>query len=147
MINTSVQPRMKVGDTCPKGHVIEGANISIQNRKGDKFYRCRQCRNEWCRIDRAKNRAKRETVTLIKLTKVEAQGQLQDALVNKKSNCQDNPSRYVDYDEANPPSQRAADYLCGGCPILAQCRAFAQVEKPYMGVWGAQVWVEGRVRK
>lgn len=61
-----------------------------------------------------------------------------------RSICYAIPHEYVDYDEDNPPSKQEAYYMCKGCPMLVECGRFAAASKPYIGVWGGEVYHEGK---
>jgi len=60
-----------------------------------------------------------------------------------KSLCSNNPKEYVDYDVE--PTQEDAYWLCNGCPLLVECARFANANGPERGVWGGQVWRNGRL--
>jgi hypothetical protein len=62
-----------------------------------------------------------------------------------KSNCYDDPERYIDYDENNPPLASRAYAMCKGCPMLVECARFAAAYKPPIGVWGGEVYIDGKV--
>jgi hypothetical protein len=62
-----------------------------------------------------------------------------------KSNCYDDPERYIDYDENNPPLASRAYLMCKGCPMLVECARFAAAYKPPIGVWGGEVYIDGKV--
>lgn len=38
------------------------------------------------------------------------------------------------------PTDRQAQLMCSGCPILQQCSEYAEVKHPSWGVWGARVY-------
>ena len=55
-------------------------------------------------------------------------------LANEKgANCHVDPEAWV-ADEL--PTPRAAQAMCASCPIIAQCRAYAEKHNPACGVWG-----------
>ena len=62
-----------------------------------------------------------------------------------KSKCYKNPGPYIDYDEDNPPFASQAYKLCEGCPMLVECARFAAAYKPVIGVWGGEVYIDGKV--
>lgn len=47
-------------------------------------------------------------------------------------------------DERTKRGARRALELCAGCPVIAQCRAWADSEATYVGVAGGRVYVERR---
>jgi hypothetical protein len=59
--------------------------------------------------------------------------------------CYRNPGPYIDYEEENTPSPNQAFQLCKGCPMLVECARFASAYKPVIGVWGGEVWDNGKV--
>jgi hypothetical protein len=59
--------------------------------------------------------------------------------------CYRNPAPYIDYEEENTPSPNQAFQLCKGCPMLVECARFASAYKPVIGVWGGEVWENGKV--
>ena len=62
-----------------------------------------------------------------------------------KGNCYKDPERFIDYDEDNPPMASRAYLMCKGCPMLVECARFAAAYKPPIGVWGGEVWIDGKV--
>lgn len=62
-----------------------------------------------------------------------------------KSKCYENPRPYIDYPEDNPPYASQAYKLCEGCPMLVECARFAAAYKPVVGVWGGEVYIDGKV--
>jgi hypothetical protein len=66
---------------------------------------------------------------------------------NNEPFCYDNPAVYVDYEEANEPSMYEAYKMCVGCPLLVECARFASASGPEQGVWGGEVWKQGRAKK
>ncbi len=62
-----------------------------------------------------------------------------------KSKCYQNPGPYIDYDEDNVPFASQAYKLCEGCPMLVECARFAAAYKPVVGVWGGEVYIDGKV--
>lgn len=59
--------------------------------------------------------------------------------------CYRNPGPYIDYEEENEPSPNRAFQLCKGCPLMVECARFASAYKPVIGVWGGEVYREGKV--
>jgi|TARA_R110002153_G_scaffold58283_2_gene159887 hypothetical protein len=72
---------------------------------------------------------------------------LEVALDNKVPNCQDNPEEYIDYGEDDEPTPDKAYWMCKDCPMLIECARFANAYRPPIGVWGGEVWKEGKVIK
>jgi hypothetical protein len=70
---------------------------------------------------------------------------LEEKFSDERSLCYKNPTRYIDYDEDNPPSKKDAFKLCNGCPMLVECGRFASAYKPPVGVWAGEVWQDGKV--
>lgn len=62
-----------------------------------------------------------------------------------KSKCYKNPGPYIDYDEDDVPFASTAYKLCEGCPMLVECARFAAAYKPVIGVWGGEVYIDGKV--
>ena len=62
-----------------------------------------------------------------------------------KSKCYKNPGPYIDYDEEDVPFASQAYKLCEGCPMLVECARFAAAYKPVIGVWGGEVYIDGKV--
>lgn len=62
-------------------------------------------------------------------------------------NCQNRANEFVDYEEEDEPSAGDAYLMCEGCPMLVECARFANTYKPPVGVWGGQVWRNGKVVK
>lgn len=61
-------------------------------------------------------------------------------------NCVGKPELFVDYPEDRLPSRQMAAMLCAGCPLIQACRSYAKADRPAHGVWGGQVWFEGKVK-
>jgi hypothetical protein len=62
-----------------------------------------------------------------------------------KSKCYQNPGPYIDYEEEDVPFASEAYKLCEGCPMLVECARFAAAYKPVIGVWGGEVYIDGKV--
>lgn len=60
-------------------------------------------------------------------------------------NCEDNPGPYMDYDEDDLPTAEEAYDLCSGCPLLAECGLYAELERPAWGVHAGDVFVYGEI--
>jgi hypothetical protein len=60
-----------------------------------------------------------------------------------KGLCANKPEKYFDYDEE--PTREEAYLLCNGCPLLVECARFANANGPERGVWGGQIWKNGRL--
>lgn len=87
------------------------------------------------------------SLNYLKLTKRQqlAMTPLEDALDSLQPNCKNRPAEFVDYHEDYEPTQQKAYEMCRGCPMLVQCARFASSYKPPVGVWGGQVWRNGKV--
>ena len=59
-------------------------------------------------------------------------------------NCAENPGPYIDYPEDNPPTPMEAYVMCQGCPVLLECARFATAYKPMVGVWGGELYIDGK---
>lgn len=59
-------------------------------------------------------------------------------------NCEGDPGPWMDYDE-NLPTAEEAYSLCDGCPLLAECGIYVELERPAWGVWAGDVWVDGEI--
>ena len=70
---------------------------------------------------------------------------LQKAMVVSKAKCADNPGKWIDYDNEETPTKREAYLMCVGCPLLVECARFASAYKPAIGVWGGEVYYEGKL--
>jgi hypothetical protein len=70
---------------------------------------------------------------------------LEQKFAEVRSFCYESPAEYIDYDEENPPSKEHAFNLCNGCPMLVECARLASAYKPPIGVWGGEVWEDGKV--
>lgn len=70
---------------------------------------------------------------------------LAEAFDNATGLCKGNPRPYIDYEDDDFPSPNRAYNLCKGCPLLVECARFAAAYKPVIGVWGGEVWLDGRV--
>lgn len=51
--------------------------------------------------------------------------------------------RLFDYHAADPVPV-AAPEICGGCPVLSQCRQNAHQRRDLRGVVGGEVWLDGQ---
>lgn len=69
---------------------------------------------------------------------------LQEKFDETRSICYGNPAPYIDYDEEDPPTKEEAFLMCSGCEMLVECGRFAAASKPYMGVWGGEVYYDGK---
>jgi hypothetical protein len=87
------------------------------------------------------------SLNYLKLTKRQqvAMTPLEIALDSKVPLCQNNPKDYVDYHEDYEPTPEIAYKMCRGCPMLVECARFANAYRPPVGVWGGQVWRDGKV--
>lgn len=69
---------------------------------------------------------------------------LHKKMVNTEPNCIDSPEQWIDYDEDNPPTKLQAFLMCQDCPVLVECARFATAYKPAVGVWGGEVYKDGK---
>jgi hypothetical protein len=69
---------------------------------------------------------------------------LHKKMVSTEPNCIDSPEQWIDYDEDNPPSKLQAFLMCQDCPVLVECARFATAYKPAVGVWGGEVYKDGK---
>jgi len=72
---------------------------------------------------------------------------LQKKLGDDTPLCEDNPGPYIDYAEGEEPSAIEAYLMCKGCPVLLECARFATAYKPPVGVWGGEVYIDGKTRQ
>jgi hypothetical protein len=70
---------------------------------------------------------------------------LQNAMIVRRAKCADNPAEWIDYDEENPPSKNRAYLMCVDCPVLVECARFASAYRPAIGVWGGEVYEQGKI--
>lgn len=57
--------------------------------------------------------------------------------------CAGRPAEFVDYEYPLPSAEDAAA-SCERCPLLELCAAHARKRRPSWGIYGGQVWIEGR---
>lgn len=164
----------KPGDKCKHGHIIDGDNLGEKMQFGIVHLYCKICarnatrksarkkassatlrdqRSEQSAIkaadkaDRLIEAGKEEQgLAYLRLNKraERAAETLQKNLGNGKPNCEGNPGPYMDYDEEHPPTRLQAYVMCEGCPVLLECSRFASAYRPPMGVWGGEVYVNGK---
>jgi hypothetical protein len=65
----------------------------------------------------------------------------------REPRCYNDVATYMDYDDADEPTVYEAYEMCAGCPLLVECSRFANASGPEHGVWGGEVWKQGRVKK
>lgn len=70
---------------------------------------------------------------------------LQNAMIVRRAKCADSPEDWIDYDELNPPSKSMAYVMCVDCPVLVECARFASAYRPAIGVWGGEVYDQGKI--
>ena len=87
------------------------------------------------------------SLNYLKLTKRQqiAMTPLEMSLDNDVPNCQNRSDLYIDYHEDYEPTPQKAYEMCQGCPMLVECARFANAYRPPIGVWGGQVWRDGKV--
>lgn len=157
---------VKLGDFCSKGHKIVGKNMRVKTVDGVAYLHCLQCSSGKRKADKPETRTVRERykditeldgvagsnytgLNYLKLNKrsQRAWEPLEKAFDRTRSLCHENPGPYIDYDEGRPPTRDEAYMLCEGCPMLVECARFASAYKPIIGVWGGEVWENGKVVK
>lgn len=169
------QRSRKRGDECKHGHVLDGNNYGerIVGEKVQVF--CKACHRQSVRKNaglpaiptpsdshRAQESSYRKAsdkadalieqgkvdnaLAYIKLNKRadRAADALHKKLAEVGSNCKDNPGPYMDYEEDDTPTPLQAFALCQGCPALLECARFATAYKPVVGVWGGEVYIDGK---
>ena len=168
------------GDICKNGHVIDGQNYAERTQFGKVQVFCRQCSKESMRrysnkvrgegaIDNGTgNRQKNErqaqrraaeradeliqagkddaALNYLKLNKraERASITLHKKMVSTEPNCAKNPGPYIDYDDDNLPTKLEAFLMCQDCPVMIECARFATAYKPAVGVWGGEVYRDGK---
>lgn len=167
------QRSKKVGDYCKHGHLLDGPNLGERMVNGRHQIYCRACHRASVRkhagvalsaeqVERTEARAYRRAsdradsliqkgkidsaLNYIKLAKRadRAAEALHKKLDREKPNCADSPGPYIDYPEVSPPTPMEAYLMCQGCPVLLECARFASAYKPAVGVWGGEVYIDGR---
>jgi hypothetical protein len=86
-------------------------------------------------------------LSYLKLTRraERASDALQNAMIVRRAKCADNPAEWIDYDELSPPSKSMAYVMCVDCPVLVECARFASAYRPVIGVWGGEVYDQGKI--
>lgn len=59
--------------------------------------------------------------------------------------CEGQEDAFVGYETASESQVYQAQMLCNSCPLLLNCRARARIERPAWGVWGGEVWRDGKI--
>jgi hypothetical protein len=59
--------------------------------------------------------------------------------------CEGLEHAFIDYQTMAEPEVFEAQVMCASCPILAACRERARITRPAWGVYGGEVWREGRI--
>jgi|GEM_PF-2476407 hypothetical protein len=70
---------------------------------------------------------------------------LQKAMTQNKAKCADKPEVWVDYEEGEEPTKNQAYVMCHDCPVLVECARFASAYRPAVGVWGGEVYKDGKL--
>lgn len=101
------------------------------------------------RRDIAKGGGNFPSLNYLKLTKRQqlASTPLERKLDSAVPRCEGRSAEFIDYDEADEPLSEVAYRMCDGCPMLVECARFANAYRPPVGVWGGQVWRNGKVVK
>lgn len=99
------------------------------------------------RRDIDKNSSTFPSLGYLKLTKRQSLASipLEHKLDSDTPNCKDKSDVFIDYHEDYEPTPQKAYELCKGCPMLVECARFANAYRPPVGVWGGQVWRNGKV--
>ena len=89
------------------------------------------------------------SLNYLKLTKRQqlASIPLERKLDSVRPNCEGRSAEFIDYEEGNGPTAGDAYEMCKGCPMLVECARFSNAYRPPVGVWGGQVWKDGKVMK
>ena len=174
------KPRQR-GDICKNGHIIDGDNYAEKMAFGKLQVFCKECQRENVRryaqnqtlkdgkiVRSSSNREKNERQAqrraaeradeLIQAGKED--NALKYLLLNKRAerasialhkkmehtepNCIDNPRPYTDYPEDDPPTKLQAYLMCQDCPVMVECARFATAYRPAIGVWGGEVYSDGK---
>lgn len=199
--NRTPVKKKQIGDTCKRGHIIAGDNLLVRNMRGQESFTCRECSLEASRRYRksekfmnnpkyVKSRERAERIRMEIAAGVRGRAGLQlpvimkrveeidkrilqnphhpnllpaivnvdldrrgrDALIalssgldNNEPLCAGREKEYVDYEFE--PTINEAYNMCAGCPLLVQCSRFANASGPDHGVWGGEVWKQGKVKK
>lgn len=61
--------------------------------------------------------------------------------------CQGQEWAFMDYESSSEPQVFQAQVLCASCPLLMNCRERARIERPAHGVWGGEVWYDGKITR
>jgi hypothetical protein len=69
---------------------------------------------------------------------------LHKKMEHTEPNCIDNPRPYTDYPEDDPPTKLQAFLMCQDCPVMVECARFATAYRPAIGVWGGEVYSDGK---
>lgn len=59
--------------------------------------------------------------------------------------CEDLAFAFFDYATMAEPQVFEAQVLCASCPLLEACRERARITKPVWGVYGGEVWRDGKI--
>lgn len=104
----------------------------IDNARRDQAELLRQVGHEHAAIIIRPSAAEAWDALQARLRKLDDEG--------KATRCAQKPEGYTDYDAFNVPSPGRAKMLCAGCPALAECGLYAEVDKPSWGVYGGNVF-------
>jgi hypothetical protein len=70
---------------------------------------------------------------------------LQKAMTQNKAKCAAKPELWIDYEDGEEPTKNQAYVMCHDCPVLVECARFASAYRPAVGVWGGEVYSEGKL--
>lgn len=101
------------------------------------------------RRDISKGSGNFPSLNYLKLTKRQqlASKPLEQKLDSAVPHCEGRADEFIDYHEDYEPTPDRAYDMCAGCPMLVECARFANTFRPPVGVWGGQVWRNGKVVK
>lgn len=155
---------VQLGDFCDRGHKIVGKNMHVYTVDGVSYLECAHCSSATPQLGATLSDEERydgitsldgiagSSYAGLKYLKLNKRAQrawepLEKAFDRTRSLCHKKPEAYIDYDEEHPPTPAEAYMLCEGCPMLVECGRFANAYKPVIGVWGGEVWENGKVVK
>lgn len=136
--------RYKLTENGMQARIRADARAAMKKREGQE----QSIRSdERLKSEAVSTAGKFTSLNYLRLTKRAARAHLPLELAydKVKSRCYKNPTDYIDYDEEKPPSKQAAERMCHGCDMLIECARFANAYQPVVGVWGGQVYSNGRV--
>jgi hypothetical protein len=91
-----------------------------------------------------KNKAVATDHLKLPIRAIKAESELHLAMEEDRAKCEGREAEWIDYDEESAPNRSVARAMCEGCPLLRECGIFADESKPAWGVWGGNVYVDGK---